>query len=72
MPQKLSKEQIREAINIISEYETPEIFFDVEVLKKSIETHFDAEIDIDDLSEFIRPRCHDSVDRYLTLKNLLE
>lgn len=70
MKQKLSKDQINDAINIISEYESPEVFFSAELLKKSIESHFDAEVDIEDVKPFIRTPCYDSIDHYLTLKNI--
>lgn len=69
---KLSKDQIRDAVSIISEYEEPTVFFEAETLKKSIETHFDAEVDIEDVKPFVRTPCYDSVDRYLTLKNVFQ
>lgn len=68
--QKLSKEMIKDAVSILSEYESPETFFSAEVLQKRIETEFDATVDIEDVKPYVRIQCLEAVDRYLTLKNI--
>jgi hypothetical protein len=70
MPDKLTKEQVRDAVNIILEYESPETFSDPTKLKEAIEGHFDAIVDIEHVKEYVRPLNFDSVDRFLTLKNI--
>lgn len=68
--QILDKDMLRDAISIISEYESPETFADAEKLAKAVSLHFDAEVKAEDVKDFVRPCSFDSVDRYLTLKNI--
>lgn len=69
---KLSKESIRDAISIIKEFESPEVFFDKEKLAKTIESNFDCEVDREDVLEYVQKYDGDKIDRYLTLKNIFQ
>lgn len=69
---KLSKESINDAISIIKEFESPECFFDKEKLAQTIESHFDCEVDREDVLEYVQEYNEDAIDRFLTLKNILQ
>lgn len=68
---KLSKDVIKDAIFIIKEFEFPQSFYNKYSLAKAIESHFDCEVDPDDVQEFVIEYNEDSIDRILTLKNIL-
>lgn len=68
---KLSKDLLPEAIGIIREYVTSEVMSDAKLLAQSINDNFDVDnITEEDVKDFVVPYNFDSIDRYLTIKNI--
>lgn len=68
---KLSKDLLPEAIGIIREYVTSEVMSDAKLLAQSVNDNFDVDnITEEDVKDFVVPYNFDSIDRYLTIKNI--
>lgn len=68
----MEKELIRDAINIIWNFEYPDSFYTKEDLARAIGSHFDCVVDPEFVKDWVIPYSTDPVDRELTLKNVLE